>query len=247
MAPCSADGSPCHRRAAGSTWPKPGSGSECNVTEHLENTANRRIPLVNQPVQRHLTCPYGHLRVPLPPNERTSAAIGSPNRLLSGIWPQAHRHRAGSERRSALGIVQRQILPTAHVCGAVLDEYHLSAGHDIRQTMPKRKCRFVLLRLFCLLQGCGPQVVAPQLIEKEVLERALADNVAKNDICLIARIGPLAEGPNYWPFELSFEDGKGLTGLPALRSGSKSMARGEAPFVPMRSRCASTQFGKGSA
>lgn len=81
--------------------------------------------------------------------------------------------------------------------------------------MPEKKRRFVILLLPCFLQGCGPQdgankasVVAPLAIEKEVLERALADVVARNDTCLTAKIGPLAEGPNYWPSTLSFGDGK---------------------------------------
>jgi hypothetical protein len=90
--------------------------------------------------------------------------------------------------------------------------------------MPEKKFRLVILLLSCFLQGCGSQdrankasVVAPLAIEKEVLERALADVVARKDSCLTAKIGPLADGPNYWPSALSFDavDGPPLPVQPA--------------------------------
>lgn len=81
--------------------------------------------------------------------------------------------------------------------------------------MPEKECRFVILLLPCFLQACGPQdgtdkasVVAPLAIENEVVERALADIVARNDTCLAAKIDPLVNGPNYWPSTLSSGDGK---------------------------------------
>ncbi len=81
--------------------------------------------------------------------------------------------------------------------------------------MSEKKGRLVILLLSCILQGCGTQdgankasAVTPLAIEKEVLERALADVAARKDTCLTAKIGPLADGPNYWPSALSFGDGK---------------------------------------
>lgn len=73
----------------------------------------------------------------------------------------------------------------------------------------------MILLLPCFLQACGLQdgtdktsVVAPLAIENEVVERALADIVARNDTCLAAKIDPLVNGPNYWPSTLSSGDGK---------------------------------------
>lgn len=90
-----------------------------------------------------------------------------------------------------------------------------TAWHGIRPTMPEKKCRFAILLLPCFLKGCGPQdgtnttsVVAPMAVEKAFLEQALADIVAKNDTCLTGKIEPLAQGLNYWPYTLSFGDGK---------------------------------------